>query len=231
MAQSSRVKVLIAHRTPLVHAGLEAALRTQDDLEVVAPPIASLSSLLERGELHDADVVVTDCDVGLSLAADRDGVGCRVLIVTHDETEGTIRRAMEVGACGYLLVTSPLDMLVRAIHCLINGGTALDPIVGTRMRDSLMSPKLTERELEVLRLMTEGLADKEIARRIVRSVGTVKSHVKAVLTKLNTARRTEAVAVAQRRGLLGAAPQSHLPQSRRSAGTRNGVTARLAIGA
>jgi DNA-binding NarL/FixJ family response regulator len=122
---------------------------------------------------------------------------------------------MEAGVSGYLLVTSPLDMLLRAVRTVIDGGTALDPIVATKMRDSLKGPKLTVRELEVLQLLTEGLSDKEIARRLARSTGTVKTHVKSVLTKLNTARRTEAVAVAQRRGLLSpAAPTARLPRWR-----------------
>lgn len=200
MSQSPRLKVLITHGTPLVRAGLEAALRSQDDLEIVAPTTGS--DLTESGELDHAGVVVADCDTGLPLAAHRAATGCRVLIVTNDDTETSIRRAMEVGACGYLLMSSPLDMLVRAVRCVIDGGTALDPLVATRMRDSLKSPQLTARELEVLHLMTEGLSDKQIARRIARSTGTVKSHVKSVLTKLDTARRTEAVAVARRRGLL-----------------------------
>jgi DNA-binding NarL/FixJ family response regulator len=212
MTDGPRVKVMIAHGTPLVRAGLEAALRTQDDLEIVAPASESATSLLEPGALASVGVVVADCDVGFPLAASTCARGCRVLIVTHDESETTIRRAMEVGACGYLLITSPLDMLVRAVRCLIEGGTPLDPMVATRMRDSLMSPKLTARELEVLQLITDGLPDKEIARRIARSVGTVKSHVKSVLTKLNTARRTEAVAVAQRRGLLSGSAQ-RIPRS------------------
>jgi DNA-binding CsgD family transcriptional regulator len=145
-------------------------------------------------------LVVTDCDIGVAVS--ERSSGCRVLIVTNDDTEASIRRAMEVGTHGYLLLTSTLDAVVRAVRCVISGGTALDPMIATKIVDIFTDRGLTDRELDVLRLMMLGLSNKAIANSIARSVGTVKSHVKAVRAKLNVTSRTEAVAVAQRRGLV-----------------------------
>jgi DNA-binding NarL/FixJ family response regulator len=142
-----RVKVMVAHGIPLVRAGLEAALRQQGDFEILSPGAASTCKVPEQRLLNSVSVVVTDCDIGMAVSGRSSG--CRVLIVTNDDTEASIRRAMEVGTHGYLLLTSTLDAVVRAVRCVISGGT-----------------------------------------------------VKAVRAKLNVTSRTEAVAVAQRRGLV-----------------------------
>ena len=88
---------------------------------------------------------------------------------------------------------------VRSIH---RGDTAIDPAVAAKMMSSLRYPRLTHREYEILRLLLLGLSDKAIAARLGRSAGTVKAHVKSVLSKLNATSRTHAVSVARQRGLV-----------------------------
>jgi DNA-binding NarL/FixJ family response regulator len=196
MLDDDGIDVLIAHTNPLVAAGLSAALKAQPDFRIVeccAPG--------EVARVPCASIAVTDCESGMRLAAQfRDR--CRVLILTDDESEVSIRRAVELGIGGYLPLSSCVDSVVRAVRCIHNGGTAIAPSVMTKMATSLRSRPLTEREIEVLRLIMQGLPDKAIARRLERSVGTAKSHVKAILTKLDASSRVEAVAVARRRGLV-----------------------------
>lgn len=196
MLNDDRIHVLIAHANPLVAAGLEAAFRGQQDFHVehraaddVSPP-------------EGTTVAVTDYDGGTRLLATRRGGRCRVLILTDDESEVSIRRAVELGIGGYLPLASGVESVVHAVRCIHNGGTAIAPNVMTKMAMSLRSRPLTEREIEVLRLIMQGLPDKAIARRLERSVGTAKSHVKAILMKLDASSRVEAVAVARRRGLV-----------------------------
>lgn len=195
MLNDDRIHVVIAHANPLVAAGLEAAFRAQQDFLIV-----------ERRATDDVagsvTVVVSDYDGGTRLMAARRSSRFRVLILTDDDSEVSIRRAVELGIGGYLPLSSGVESVVHAVRCIHNGGTAIAPHVMTKMAMSLRSRPLTEREIEVLSLIMQGLPDKAIARRLERSVGTAKSHVKAILMKLEASSRVEAVAVARRRGLV-----------------------------
>ena len=197
MLNDDRTHVLIAHDNPLVAVGLEAAFGTHQDFHIVG-----------RCETDDvspvdvATVAVTDYEGGTRrLAAKRQG-GCRVLILTDDESEVSIRRAVELGVSGYLPLSSGVESVVHAVRCIHNGGTAIAPNVMAKMVRSLQSRRLTQREIEVLRLIMQGLQDKVIAYRLGRSVETARSHVKAILMKLDASSRVEAVAIARRRGLV-----------------------------
>lgn len=197
MFNDDRIQVLITHTNPLVAAGLAAAFRAQEDFHIVERQAPDDVALLAPGT-----VAVTDYEGGTRLLAAQRGNRCRVLILTDDDSEVSIRRAVELGIGGYLPLSSGLESVVQAVRCVHNGGTAIAPSVMTKMAMSLRSRPLTEREIEVLRLIMQGLPDKAIARRLERSVGTAKSHVKAILMKLDASSRVEAVAVARRRGLV-----------------------------
>lgn len=195
-----RVQVLIVHGSPLMSAGLASALRTRQDLQVLE--CRSPDDVLQTvSSATTKCVVVADYESGIRvlMAGAR---SCRVLIVTDNDSEISIRRAVELGVAGYLPMTCAVDSVVGAVRCLHGGGTMIDPAFISRIAISLASPSLTTREMQVLRLMMEGLSNKAIALRLKRSVGTAKSHVKAILSKLDATTRVEAVAVAQRRGLL-----------------------------
>ena len=152
----STIRVMIAHGTPLVCAGLEAALRAQGDFEIVSSGCERGCAMPEETYLKSVSVVVADCEIGVQLAVSGGSSGRRVLIITQDETEASIRGAMKVGARGYLLLTSSLDAVVGAIRSVHSGGTALDPIVATKMVDSFAGLALTRRELEVTALRRKG---------------------------------------------------------------------------
>ena len=208
MSIADRIKVLIAHRNPLVSAGLEVAFAVERDFDVASVDVGRVQALGEDC-LDRVKVVIADCETALALIAPGLRRGCRVLIVTDDVSEASIRRAVELGAGGYLLLSSSLEAVLSGVRCVSGGGTALDPVVTTKMITSLAGDSLTPREVDVLRLMMEGLSDKAIANSLDRSVGTAKAHVKAILAKLDAGSRTEAVAIARRRGLVPEAMSSH----------------------
>jgi DNA-binding NarL/FixJ family response regulator len=199
--QQSRIKVLVAHSDPLIAAGLVTLLRNRRDFEVfVCSPAVTLNAKAKR--LPPTTVVVADYDSGMQLLESA-GVGePRVVILTQSDSEAKICRALELGVRGYLLLGCSLQELINALRSVSAGGSALGPLVASRMADWMKRQALTRREEDILRQVMLGLSNKEIARKLTLAVGTVKTHVKAVLVKLDARSRTEAVAIAQRRGIL-----------------------------
>jgi DNA-binding NarL/FixJ family response regulator len=201
MSNETKIPVLIAHGNPLVAAGLEAAFGAREDFQLVTRR-APDDLFGAAARLGSVGVAVTDFEAGVLLLGVGGGEGCRVLMVTGSDSEMSIRKALKLGTRGYLPLWSPVDVVVRAVHSIHQGSMAIDPVAMTKIAASLASPALTLREMEVLRLMVNGLPNKSIANTLSRSVDTVKAHVRAILIKLGTATRTEAVEVARRRGLV-----------------------------
>jgi DNA-binding NarL/FixJ family response regulator len=200
MPQASKIKVLIAHSDPLISAGLAATLKRRD-FEIMVCSSAQAPAHSPASPVPSPDVVVADYDSGLRLIA---SVACRnrVVILTHNDSEAKICHALAQGARGYLLLGCSLKDLVDALQLVHVGGTALGPIAASRVADRLKLKALTRREREILGQLMLGLSNKSIAANLALAVGTVKTHVKSILAKLEAASRTEAVAVAHRRGIM-----------------------------
>jgi DNA-binding NarL/FixJ family response regulator len=196
---NARIRVLIAHGEPLVRAGLQLAIQACSDLEIRA---ICDGSLADCAGLDSIDVVLTDCDCGMKLAQRSRTSKPRILIVTNDASESSIRGAMDAGAKGYLLLGSTLESVAQAVRCVVRGGVAIDPVAATRMLESLNGESLTQRELQVVCLLMQGSSNKTIARELGISEGTAKTHLKSIMSKLNARSRTQAVTVAQRRGIV-----------------------------
>jgi len=202
MPQSSKIKVLIAHGDPLIAAGLAVTLQRQPDFEaVVCRSMLKVSSAI-ASESPPADVVVADYDSGLRLIMSGAVGRHRVVILTHSDSQAKICHALERGARGYLLLGCSIQDLLDGLRSVRAGGMAIGPLVAERVAEWMNHRALTPREEEILRQMMLGLSNKGIALRLNVAVGTVKTHVKSVLDKLDAASRTEAVAIAQRRGIL-----------------------------
>ena len=209
MSQLKSIKVLVAHCDPLARAGLSATFCRYSDFEVIEAldpcgrgqpaPHAPASPL--------PDVVVADYERGMALVADAESqetpmASSKVMIVNGSDRECEIRRALERGVRGYLLPGCELDELANSVRAVYRGERQVSPQVAQRLAESVCGDQLTARESEVLRLVVEGLGNKSIARRLTIAVGTVKSHLKAIFDKLSVESRTQAIAVAERRGLL-----------------------------
>jgi DNA-binding NarL/FixJ family response regulator len=192
MRPNERIRVLIAHGDPLIAAGLAATLGRLRDFEAVTGGVRQPA----------ADVVIADYDAGLQLIAAGAASARRVVILTHSDSEAKICHALEQGARGYLLFGCSLQELVDGLHSVHMGGIALGPLAASRVADRMKQQALTRREADILRYMMLGLSNKAIATKLTLAVGTVKTHVKAVLEKLDASSRTQAVSIAQRRGIL-----------------------------
>jgi DNA-binding NarL/FixJ family response regulator len=199
--QQPRIKVLIAHSDPFIAAGLVTLLRERRDFEVVVSSRA-LTSNARSKRLPSVHVVVADYDSGMRLLASTGARRSRVIILTHSDSEVMICRALERGVRGYLLLGCSLQELIKSLRTVNAGNMALGPLAVSRVADRMKQPALTHREEDILRQLMLGLSNKGIARKLTVALGTVKTHVKAILRKLDVTSRTGAVVIAQRRGIL-----------------------------
>lgn len=206
------IRLLIADDHAILRAGLRALLeRHAGEVEVVgeAPTIDAAIAL---SNTLRPDVVLMD----LRFAGDdRTGVEAtrairelsdppHVLVVTNYDTDSEILRAVEAGASGYLLKDTPPDELWRAVQSAAADESALSPSVAARLLDQMRTPaiSLTPREKEVLAAVATGMSNREVAKTLYLSEGTVKSYLVQIFDKLDVKSRTAAVARAREQGLL-----------------------------
>lgn len=194
----AEVSVMILHADPIIAAGLAAVLRACCGFQIVSSPEYPD---LDR-DLPCADVVIVDHETALRVAQNAPQWAKNLVVFTNHDSEAKIYRALESGARGYLLYGVALSELFEGIRCVRRGGVALSPVAAARITNRFQGRTLTPREKAVLEQLTLGLSNKAIARKLALGVGTVKSHVKAILGKLDADCRTAAVMTAQRRGLL-----------------------------
>jgi DNA-binding NarL/FixJ family response regulator len=126
----------------------------------------------------------------------------RVLVLTNYEEDEYIFRAMQAGAMGYLLKNTPQEEIIRAVEMVHQNKRCVSPDIARRLTDAITREELSQRELEVLKLVAQGLTNKEIAGRLFISAKTARNHVASCLLKLDADDRTEAATTAVRRGLI-----------------------------
>ena len=218
------INVLIAHCDPLIAAGLAAELGKRPDFK----PVVCGSAATPQGmasHLSLADVVVADYDYGLRLIESAGPGSDRVMILTHSTSEAKVCRALEQGVRGYVLLGGSLQNLIDGLRSIHAGGVAVGPLVVNRMADWMKQRTLTRRQEEILRQLMLGFSNKIIARKLALAIGTVKSHVKAIMQKLDAKSRTEAAAIAQRRGILEEECEPPPPEVKPTGiGMRSGAT-------
>lgn len=202
----TQTNVLVLLRSQLISAGVVSTLQQHSDLKVIDSHNRSEPGVSTQ---ERADVVIADYDTALEIvskerlaSAQRGRAPTNVLIVTRCETEWQVRHALEEGVRGYLLLDCSQEEVADAVRTLHRGGRYLGAVVAQRMAESLACVMPTGRELEVLRLLARGHVNKVIASKLDIAIGTVKSHVRSILQKMNASTRTEAAALADRRGLL-----------------------------
>ncbi|MFI2614963.1 response regulator [Streptomyces sp. NPDC018584] len=211
------VRLLLADDHPVVRAGLRAVLDAEPDFEIVAEA-ATAEAAVERAAAvgaHRVDVVLMDLQFGAGMhgaeataaITAREGAP-RVLVLTTYDTDADILAAVEAGAAGYLLKDAPPEELAAAVRTAASGRSALAPAIAHRLMDRMRTPAqaLSRRELEVLRLVKDGLSNQRISKELFLSQATVKSHLVHIYAKLGVDSRTAAVAAATARGLIRNGP-------------------------
>ncbi|WP_308800126.1 response regulator transcription factor [Agromyces silvae] len=214
------IRVALADDQHLVRAGFRALLDAEPDVEVVAEAGAG-TELLERLRETPVDVVLMDIRMpdgdGLwateQIAADPALAGVGVVVVTTFELDEYVARAVRAGASGFLVKDTEPEDLVRAVRAVAEGEGLLSPGVTRRLLDRLADglreapdtgvlDALTEREREVLRLVGLAHSNDEIARELVLSPLTAKTHVSRIMTKLGARDRVRLVVLAYETGLV-----------------------------
>lgn len=192
------IHVHLTHACPILRAGLATILSMQEDFEVTS------GEQLPR-QFSQQSILVTDYTAGMAAAAQtwpRPGYAPRVLVLTTRDKEWEVRMAIDGGVQGYILQGCAAEELVQGVRTLSRGVSYLSAPATRSVVDSLSRAALTPRETDVLQVMAKGGSDKLIARELGIGTGTVKSHVKHLLEKLEATARTHAVVVAMERGLL-----------------------------
>ncbi|MEW6344961.1 MAG: response regulator transcription factor [Pseudomonadota bacterium] len=205
-----RITVLLCIAEPLLQVGVRVALEAETDVEIADPERLSLDQRI--------DVIVADATTATRLAHDARQLDlhpglqhARILAISTQAREHAVRCALEQGVHGFVLTRSPVADLLAGVRALARGGNYLCPQVARQMTQTAQRDMLTSREDEVLRLLTLGLCNKSIARDLEIAVGTVKTHVKSIMSKLDANCRTEAARIATERGLIDMPEPSSKP--------------------
>jgi two-component system, NarL family, response regulator LiaR len=212
------VSILLADDHPIVREGLRALLETQADFEVIAE-CANGSEALQQAMKTQADMLLLDLEMPVMDGVETIRRLCqyahrpRIIVFTAFDDDERIIHAIQAGADGYLLKDAPREEIFKAIRVTIAGGSILQPVVASKLLRHVRPPQrpdahpplveeLTERELEVLLLLAQGMPNKEIATQLIISERTAKFHVSSIMSKLGATNRTEAVSLAAQRGMI-----------------------------
>lgn len=200
------IRIVIAEDQALVLGALATLLGLEGDIDIISR-VGDGAAALDAVREHKPDILLSDIEMprmtGLDVAEaiTREGLAARVLIVTTFGRAGYLRRAMDAGVRGYLLKDTPTDALAAAIRKVAAGGRAIAPELAELAWDAPANP-LTDRERDVLRLADEGRSNKEIARQLDLSPGTVRNYLSEASAKLFAASRIEAGRIAREKGWL-----------------------------
>lgn len=210
---STPIRVYMVDDHPIVRRGIQNLLDTEADIELVGAATNGKDAILEVGDFKP-DIVLMDLVMPVM-----DGIEAtrlirekypdvKILVLTSFASDDKVFPAIKAGAMGYLVKDTAPEELIRAIHQVHQGQPTLHPIIAQKLLSEISGPReqppasdpLTDRELEVLKLVARGLSNQEIATELVVSVATVYTHVSNILSKLHLASRTQAALYALREG-------------------------------
>ncbi|MFC1974952.1 response regulator [Chloroflexota bacterium] len=216
MTNQKLIRILIADDHAIVRKGLRTLIAGEPDLELAGEAADGIEAVQQARSLQP-DVTLLDMVMprqnGLEAIGQikADNPQARILILTSSAEDDKVFPAIKAGALGYLLKDSTPEQLVQAIHDVHRGESSLHPTIALKLIRELDHPPdlppteepLTEREVEVLKLVARGLTNQEIAEMLVISERTVGNHIGNILNKLHLANRTQAALYALRQGLAG----------------------------
>ena len=220
---NSTIRVLIVDDHSIVRKGIRALLSTEHDIQVIGEP-GNGAEAVAQAQTHKPDVILMDLvmpkmdgiEATRQITAQQPGM--RILVLTSFAADDKVFPAIKAGALGYLLKDTGPQELVQAIHQVYRGEPSLEPSIARKVLTELSAPPhtgpggrcqgkpsnvepLTQRELDILRLIAQGRCNREIAEQLVITEMTVRTHVSNILGKLHLASRTQAALYALKEGL------------------------------
>lgn len=207
MVQTGRIRILSVEDHPVFRAGLSTIIGSQEDMVLVAQASNAVEAMTEFRR-HRPDITLMDLRLPGTNGTDAlitirgEFPLARIVMLTTSDTDGEIQRALRSGASGYILKSMPQDDLLGMIRSVHAGKRHVPPEIAARLAEHLGEEELTNRELEVLRLIRDGYRNKQIADQLAIAEATVNFHIKNLVDKLGANDRTHAVTIAVRRGLL-----------------------------
>jgi DNA-binding NarL/FixJ family response regulator len=205
--QSSPIRIMCVDDHPFMREGIAAYIHKESDMELVAEAVNGQEAI-KQFRRYQPDVTLMDLRL-----PDIDGVEAlrqirkefshaRIIMLSTFDGDADIQRALEAGAQAYLLKTMPRSELLETIRKVHSGQRHVPPDVAARLMQHLGQAHLSRREIEVLEKLTVGNRNIDIASMLFISEETVKGHIKRIMEKLGANDRTEAVAIALRRGII-----------------------------
>jgi DNA-binding NarL/FixJ family response regulator len=207
MMATNGIRILSVDDHPLLREGIAAVINSQQDMRVIADA-ASAKDAIEQFRKHKPDVTLMDLRL-----PDKSGIDtmisirmefpeARIIMLTTFEGDVEIQRALEAGARAYLLKNMPPKELVEVIRQVHAGKKRIPPQLAAQLAEHMSDEALTSREIEVLKQIAEGNRNRDIGEKLFITEETVKVHIKNIMGKLGASDRTQAVAIAIRRGII-----------------------------
>ena len=207
MSADNRIRVLAIDDHPLLREGIAAICVAYADLNLVGLAASGQEGIRQYRELKP-DITLMDLrlpdmsGIEALIALRADFINARVIMLSTFHGDVEVQRALEAGACGFLVKSMPPIELVAAIRQVHAGKKCVAPVVATHLAEYLAEDSLTAREVEILQLIAAGNRNRDVANALSIAEDTVKVHVKHLMAKLGANDRTDAVVIAIRRGII-----------------------------
>lgn len=207
MKANTAIRILTVDDHPVLREGIAAILGSETDMVLIAEA-SNGREAIEQFRIHRPDVTLMDMQMPVMngtdaiLAIRRDFPNARIIVLTTYSGDAQAVRAFKAGASGYLLKSMVRKELVETIRSVHDGRKRIPPEIAMEIAEHHADDALTEREIEVLRQVAAGNANKIVADHLAISEETVKAHMRSILSKLGANDRTHAVTIALKRGII-----------------------------